>query len=173
MSTESPASESIVIPLAAAPVAISPEREAKNLRFSTRVWCAFTTAISGGMLGVGHWLTPSPTGVETHRQLGLPPCGFYHMTGLPCPTCGCTTAVSHVAHGQFLSAIITQPFGAAVGFLGIFLLMLSPIGMVTGKWLGPQPFTLSYHWQKIVYGSLILLGAAWVYKCIMVTNHWG
>ncbi len=124
------------------------------------------------MMGLAHfYLTPDPRGVETHRQLGLPPCGFYRMTGIPCMTCGCTTiTVTHVAHGQFLQAIITQPFGAAVGFLALILLALAPIGLVTGRWVGPSTFTMGFYWQKILYGTLGLLGAAWGYKIVMVLN---
>ena len=168
----SKASHPLVVPLAPAAQPISAEQQAKNLRFATRIWCVFLTVLSGAMLGIGRfYLTPDPHGLGTHMQLHLPPCGFYQITGLPCPTCGCTTAVTYLAHGNFLSAILTQPFGAAVGFVALILLVLGPVGVVTGKWLGPEPFTMSFYWQRLVYGSLGLLLVAWIYKMVMVHYH--
>jgi len=159
----------LVVPLAPPPLPLSPEQQAKNLRLATRIWCAFLTALSAAMLGLGRfYFTPSTTGLETHRQLHLPPCGFYHITGLPCPTCGCTTAVTHVAHGNIIQAFITQPFGALVGLVAVVLLVLGPVGLVTGKWLGPAPYKLSFYWQRMVYGTLGFLAASWLYKMVMV-----
>lgn len=37
---------------------------------------------------------------ETHRQLGLYPCEFKRMTGLPCPSCGMTTSFSLLIRGD-------------------------------------------------------------------------
>lgn len=173
MTTEaSNTTQPLVLPLAPQPVPLSPEQQARNQRFATRIWCGFMTAASAAMLGLARfYLTPSPTGFETHTQLGLPPCGFFRITRIPCPTCGCTTAVTHVAHGNFLQAIVTQPFGAAVGFLALILLALGPIGIITGKWLGPEPFKLSFFWQRIVFGALGLLIGAWGYNIVMVCFH--
>ncbi len=63
------------------------------------------------VLAVAAWLSPSDTGTGTHRKLGLPPCNFLATTGYPCPTCGMTTSMSAMAHGQFALAWLAQPFG--------------------------------------------------------------
>lgn len=155
----------------APPVAVPPRRELTpaQLRLQTRLWCAFMVLVCGGMLGVGLWLKPSPKGIGTHAEsLPLLPCGLYVSTGFPCPTCGCTTAVSHVAHLNIVQGFITQPFGAFLGVLAWVLLGLGIFGLFTGRWVGPQPFTIAWHWRAIVVFGVSLLVGAWVYKAIML-----
>lgn len=38
-----------------------------------------------------------------------PPCVFKALTGFPCPTCGSTRAVAHLAHADFRSAFAMNP----------------------------------------------------------------
>jgi hypothetical protein len=63
------------------------------------------------MAAVGLYLTPDPAGHGTHQQLGLPPCTIYYLTGRPCPSCGLTTSVSAILHGQFGLAWRANPTG--------------------------------------------------------------
>jgi hypothetical protein len=63
------------------------------------------------MVVVGLYLTPDPAGHGTHQQLGLPPCTIYYLTGRPCPSCGLTTSVSAILHGQFGLAWRANPTG--------------------------------------------------------------
>ncbi len=135
---------------------------------SVRVWSLFTIGVAGSMLGIGIWLRPSPLGHSTHMELGLPPCGFMEKFGYPCPTCGCTTAVSYFSHGQLLSSFLTQPFGFAVGALAVVAIILCMIGVVTGRWVGPDSFTLGWHWRKWVFGGLAVFVGGWVYKIIVI-----
>jgi hypothetical protein len=65
-----------------------------------------------GVLLVAAWLRPDPRGLGTHQQLGLAACAFQERTGLPCPSCGFTTAFSYFAHGKPLASFGAQPMGA-------------------------------------------------------------
>ena len=56
-------------------------------------------------------LTPHQAGYGTHEDLHLPPCGFLSRTGYPCPSCGLTTSMSALTHGQVRSALLAHPFG--------------------------------------------------------------
>lgn len=56
-------------------------------------------------------LIPSSEGHGTHRQLGLPACGFLTVTGYPCPSCGITTSFSHFVRGDLYDSLRVQPFG--------------------------------------------------------------
>jgi len=66
------------------------------------------------MVAVGLYLTPDPAGHGTHQQLGLPPCTIYYLTGRPCPSCGLTTSVSAILHGQFGLAWRANPMGFVI-----------------------------------------------------------
>ncbi|MBP6821247.1 MAG: DUF2752 domain-containing protein [Acidobacteria bacterium] len=68
---------------------------------------------------VARILNPSPNGFGTHQQLGLPPCLFFKLTGIPCPSCGLTTSFAHAARLHLFQALIAQPFGVIAFFLTV------------------------------------------------------
>jgi hypothetical protein len=63
------------------------------------------------LLGVSRGLVPDARGLGTHTQLGIPPCGFLLLTGLPCPACGLTTCFAHLARGQVDRALHANALG--------------------------------------------------------------
>jgi hypothetical protein len=98
-------------------------------------------------------LTPDPTGTGTHRQLGLPPCGFLMITGLPCPTCGMTTAVTEMVHGHPLRSLAAQPVGTVLA-----LAVLA--GVVIGAWMAASGRRLQVDWYRLSpIGLAVGLGA--------------
>jgi hypothetical protein len=49
---------------------------------------------------------------------------------------------------------------------------VSIFGLVTGRWLWPDPMVISFHWAKIaILGTALLLGA-WGYKAMMIRMGW-
>ena len=64
---------------------------------------------------------PDPRGFGTHELLGMEPCGWADSGGIPCPTCGVTTAACHLVHLSPIKAVATHPFGAALAGFGIWL----------------------------------------------------
>lgn len=72
-----------------------------------KLWRIF--AFLGGltvlaMLVIAWRLSPSPSGLGTHQQLGLPPCTTIVLYGIRCPSCGMTTSWSLLLHGQFVES---------------------------------------------------------------------
>ena len=55
--------------------------------------------------------------------VGLPvwTCVFHHFTGLPCPGCGMTRAVSALVRGQWSLAMRFHPFSPAYLIMGVLL----------------------------------------------------
>jgi len=117
---------------------------------------------AAGLAGLARWLRPDPRGLGTHEQLGFRQCGFVFATGLPCPTCGMTTAFSHMAHGQPLAALEANPMGAMLA-VGVYLAGAGAlVSLVTGR-------AWTANWQRIggmrlVIGGLGLLAASWGFK---------
>ena len=117
------------------------------------------------LLLVAQGLEPAGTGataVGTHTALGLPPCGFERATGLPCATCGMTTATSLAVHGQLLDALRVQPAGL------LFALAVA-CAAVAGLWSAISGMSLEPLWQwfwrpTIVGSAVAVLIGAWVYK---------
>ncbi|MEX2559584.1 MAG: DUF2752 domain-containing protein [Pirellulales bacterium] len=112
-----------------------------SVRF-TRRRRLFAAALGAGWmvpLVVALWLEPSPTGLGTHRQLGLPPCTSIWLFGIRCPSCGMTTSWSHAVRGDWSSAVGANTAGAllaALTMLGGPWLMLSA---ARGRWLLIRP----------------------------------
>lgn len=57
-----------------------------------------------GLLVTASRLQPSPSGLGTHHQLGLPPCSIRLLFGIRCPACGMTTSWAHFANGNVIAA---------------------------------------------------------------------
>ena len=91
------------------------------------------------LLATAAWLTPSPQGLGTHQQLGLPPCTIVVWFGLRCPSCGMTTAWAHLLRGQVVLALQANAGGTllalAAAACGPWLLASG----VVGRWLVARP----------------------------------
>ncbi|MDW8361967.1 MAG: DUF2752 domain-containing protein [Myxococcales bacterium] len=74
-------------------------------------------------------LRPDPSGHGTHTQLGLPPCGFHVVTGLPCPGCGMTTSFAHMVRLEIVPAALANPFGVPLALLTAACVPLALFGI--------------------------------------------
>lgn len=111
-----PSAHSEPAPAMNAPAAIAPR--ACGALLALPCWIA---------LAVAGMLTPDRAGYGTHEQLGLPSCSFLVKTGYPCPSCGLTTSMAAMAHGQLRTAWKAQPFGVA-------LFVATVAGALAGTW---------------------------------------
>ena len=72
-----------------------------------------------GALGVGLVLSLLPVGLG-------PPCPLRSVTGLPCPLCGCTTAVRALLGADPGGAVAANPFGVLAVLVALLLLVAPP-----------------------------------------------
>lgn len=117
---------------------------------------------SMGILAAAAWITPDPSGMGSHRQLGLAPCTMVALTGLPCPTCGMTTAFAYTVRGQWLAAFGAQPAGFLLALLTVAATAVSLGVVVTGSvwtvnWYRVSP-------SRLVIALVLVVLAGWLYK---------
>ncbi len=123
--------------------------------------------LASTVLVIARLLPPSPRGVGTHQQLGLPPCFFLKLTGLPCPSCGLTTSFAHAAKLHFYHALLTQPFGLLAFGLTVLLIPLSVYLMHA-----QVPWARVIHARganAVTYTLLALYLMGWVYKMAVMS----
>ena len=111
------------------------------------------------VLGIAAWLTPAEEGMGTHEALGLPPCSMVITSGLPCPTCGMTTAFSHSMRGQFVSAFVAQPTGLLLWLATVVLAIYGLAVSIRGR-------ALWINWDRIAARLMLSLG-------ILMMLGWG
>ncbi len=92
---------------------------------------------------------------------GLPlACPFRHALGMPCPTCGTTTALLALARGELGAAWAANPVATVVGvFMGAFVPYLV-ISVAVGWALRPNRALRAWTFW-LAMGGLLL---AWLHK---------
>lgn len=116
---------------------------------NTRLCC---TGVGGTLLALlvtAACLRPDPSGMGTHRQLGLPPCSLVLLTGVRCPACGMTTSWSHLMHGQIIESWKANPAGT-------YFALLAMVAIVIAAVLGYRNRPLSNRGQWTMAGAMIV-----------------
>ena len=117
------------------------------------------------LLSIAFILKPADKGVGTHRQLGLPQCGWILAADIPCPTCGMTTAWSHTVRGEFLAALKTQPMGMFLAFVAFLVAIGGFITASTGHSF--KPLVYKFPPSRIFILVIILALLAWGFKILL------
>ena len=145
----------LTIPLAHGPVAA----------WMDRIFAVLVAAPVAAVTVALASVTADARGHGTHEQLGLDPCGWPAVYGMPCPTCGVTTAACYLVHGHPIDAVVTQPFGA-LGMLTALLLGVHAIYcLLRGRSFVDLLVRLPF-W-RLVLGAIVLLLLSWGYKCLV------
>ena len=134
--------------------------------------CSYTPYDQAGYAGVigaaslvvaiAYRLQPSAQGFGTHQQLGLPPCPFHSLTGMPCPGCGLTTSFAHAAKFHFVEAFAVQPFGLFAFLLTVLSIPLAAY-LIRRRLSWQMLFEIPL-FQITMYVTVVALFLAWVYK---------
>ena len=132
------------------------------VRLRARLWAGLVCLACLAVLTLAAVLEPDPSGVGTHTQLGVAPCTMMVLWGVPCPTCGMTTAFAYTVRGQWLAAIHAQPAGWLAAVATALFAGASGLTVVTGrKWV--------VNWYRVPPGHVALVVvaivlSAWAYR---------
>jgi Protein of unknown function (DUF2752) len=121
-------------------------------------------AIGFGLVAVfaiAAWLDPyDPEGKarrsETHLQLGLPPCTFRSMTGVPCPSCGMTTSFALLMHGDLENSLRANAVGTLLALFGLAVIPWSLASVWRKRPLFITSMERATLWIVIIFVVLLL-----------------
>jgi hypothetical protein len=122
------------------------------------------------------WLWPyeadgTPLSMETHRQLGLPPCSFYALTGYPCPACGMTTSFALLVHGDLVHSLRANWAGTVLAVLGLLFIPWA----IASIWWRRTLFIRSVEWTAtlVLVGFMTLMMLRWGIVMWMIWGRGG
>ncbi len=132
-----------------------------SARLFDRVGFVTLLCVASSVLVLARVLEPAASGVGTHEQLGLPPCGMLVFTGLPCPACGLTTAFAHLARFELALSIHANPLGLPLFLLTLACVPLSLVWLLRGRTLmGIIDALEADKWSlRFVVAALVVWGA--------------
>jgi hypothetical protein len=118
------------------------------------------------------WLNPyRPDGtarrMETHRQLGLPPCTFKETTGLPCPSCGMTTSFALLVRGDVGNSLRANGVGTLLALFGMVLIPWALISAVRRR-----PLFVRSLERALTLCILVFLGAMLLRWLVVIAWAW-
>ncbi|MFO0880021.1 MAG: DUF2752 domain-containing protein [Gemmataceae bacterium] len=98
--------------------------------------------------------------LATHQQLGLPPCTFIDVTGVPCPACGMTTSFALFVRGDLVNSMRANWVGT---LLAGFCALVVPWSI--GSLIHGRPL-LVRSLEKVFLGVIITL-------LVLMSLRWG
>ena len=151
----------------------APERREETREVGALLVRLAHACVAGGLVAVlllSLWLEPDARGLGTHEQLLLLPCKFQALTGLPCPSCGMTTAFAYMARGELREAFIAQPLGA-LGFV-VCALLFPVAAWATIRGENAVAAAMRLPWGRLSWAMLAMAGAAWLFKIVVTLAGW-
>jgi hypothetical protein len=148
------------------PLIYAHHRPQPKLSVIQRIIAGVASLLCLTVLIIAARLHPEPSGIETHLQLGLQPCGLLRTTGVPCPTCGMTTSFSFLAHGQILHSLGAQPAGTVFAFFAAMAVWIGLYIALTGRPSAKLFNQLPVH--RVFLGMMAIGLVGWAYKIAVV-----
>jgi len=129
-------------------------RASSGQRMVAAIVCLGTIAFFAVFALAGHYR------IDMGRWLGY--CGFKQRTGLPCPTCGMTTAMLAFAQGRILEAFYIQPACGLLCSVMVIAAILAFIIAVFGIYFRfIERFFTEVKLRYMILALIIIIAAGW------------
>jgi len=135
------------------------------------VAAALAAGASGGLLVVAWLLPPASRGFGTHQALGLPACSWPARFGVPCPSCGMTTAFALASKGRIVDSFTTQPMGCVLAIAAGMTFVAAIWTLATGRTVWPVYERLLG--ARLAWFAGIAALLAWGYKTALMRGWMG
>jgi len=132
----------------------SVSRASSGQRLVAAIICVAVVVFFGVFALVGHY------NIDMGWWLGY--CGFKQRTGLPCPTCGMTTATLAFAQGRIFEAFNIQPAcGLLCSIMVIVAIMAFIIAVFGIYFCFIERFFTEVKLRYIILALIIIIAAGW------------
>jgi hypothetical protein len=135
----------------------------RRLQPAARVVAVLIAVGAATPLAIAATLSPAVQGHGTHEALGLPACGWAVMAGVPCPSCGMTTAFSWAVRGDLLQSAWVQPMGFVLALAAAMTVLAALWAAITGAAV-QRPIAAIVMNNWVGWSLLGLLIGAWAWK---------
>jgi len=123
-------------------------------RITAAIVCLAVFGFFGLFALAGHY------NINMGRWLGY--CGFKQTYGLPCPTCGMTTAVLAFAQGNIFEAFYIQPAGALLCCVLVVIALSALVIAVFGVYFRfLERFFREVKIKYIILALIVIIAAGW------------
>ncbi len=129
-------------------------RASSRQRITALIVCLAVVGFFGFFALVGR------SNIDMGRWLGY--CGFQQRHGLPCPTCGMTTATLAFSHGKISEAFYIQPACTLLCCVLVLIAFLAFVTAVFGKHFRfIERFFNEVKVRYIILALIIIIAAGW------------
>lgn len=105
----------------------------------------------------------------THQQLGMPPCTFKSVTGLPCGSCGMSTSFALAIRGDLFHSVQANFVGTLLALFGMAFIPWSLVCAVRGRLLGIRSLERTIVFLVLGFVAILFLRWAVVLMIIWLT----
>jgi hypothetical protein len=128
-----------------------------------------------GVFAVAYWLNPyeadgTARRIATHQQLGLPPCTFVDVTGIPCPACGMTTSFALFVRADVANSLRANWVGTLLAGFCALVVPWAALSIVRGRPLWVR--SLEKAFLGVLAGLLGLMLLRWAVVVALVLLGW-
>jgi hypothetical protein len=129
-------------------------RASSRQRMAAVIVCLAVVGFFGIFALAGHY------NIDMGRWLGY--CGFQQRYGLPCPTCGMTTATLAFAQGKIFEAFYIQPACALLCCVLVVIAFLAFVTAVFGVYFRfLEHFFAEVKVRYIILALIFIIAAGW------------